>query len=54
MATLTPGGMTETENHNTFGPEITQPEFTPVSAELTKIVLILLQSATVTQWLQFN
>ena len=37
----TPGGTTETELRNTFGPEITRTEFTPVSAESTEIVSIL-------------
>ncbi len=33
-----PGGTTETETRNISGPEITQTEFTPVSAESTAIV----------------
>ena len=38
---LTPGGMTETEERNTFGLEITRTEFTPVSVESTEIVWII-------------
>ena len=38
LATLsTPGGTTETEMSNISGPEITQTEFTPASAESMKI-----------------
>jgi hypothetical protein len=37
----TPGGTTETEERNTFGPEITRTEFTPVSVESTGIVWII-------------
>ncbi len=45
MATLTPGGMTETAMRNTFGLETTRTEFTLVSAELTEIVSIITLSA---------
>ena len=38
LATLsTPGGTTETEMNNTFGPDITRREFTPASAESMEI-----------------
>jgi hypothetical protein len=51
---LTPGGTTETEERNTFGPEITRTEFTPVSVESTGIVWIIHWSAIATRRLQFN
>ena len=51
---LTPGGMTETEERNTFGLEITRTEFTPVSVESTEIVWIIHWSAIATRRLQFN
>ena len=50
----TPGGTTETELRNTFGPEITRTEFTPVSAESTEIVLTFPRSVTVTRQLRFS
>jgi hypothetical protein len=40
MATPIPGGTTEKEIRNTFGPEITRTEFTPASAELMETVSI--------------
>jgi hypothetical protein len=45
MASPIPGGTTEKEIRNTFGPEITRTEFTPASAELMQIASILLRNA---------
>ncbi len=41
MASPIPGGTTEKEMHNTFGPEVTLAEFTPASAESMPIASIL-------------
>jgi hypothetical protein len=40
MASPIPGGMTEKEMRNIFGPEVTRAEFTPASAELMETVSI--------------
>jgi hypothetical protein len=42
MASPIPGGTTEKEMRNTFGPEVTRTEFTPASAELMETVSIQL------------
>jgi hypothetical protein len=42
MASPIPGGTTEKEMRNTFGPEVTRTEFTPASAELMQIASIQL------------
>ena len=50
----TPGGTIETEMRKISGPEITRPEFTPVSAELMEIVSILRWNAIVILLHQFS
>jgi hypothetical protein len=45
MASPIPGGTTEKEIRNTFGPEITRTKFTPASAELMEIASILRRNA---------
>jgi hypothetical protein len=42
MASPIPGGTTEKEMRNTFGPEVTRTELTPASAELMQIASIQL------------
>jgi hypothetical protein len=54
MASPIPGGTTEREFRNTFGPEVTRTEFTPASAELMKIASILRQNATAILLHHFN
>ena len=45
MASPIPGGTTEKEMRNTFGPEVTRTEFTPASAELMETVSIQRRNA---------
>jgi hypothetical protein len=54
MASPIPGGTTEKEMRNTFGPEVTRTEFTPASAELMETVSIQRWNATVTRFHHFN
>jgi hypothetical protein len=54
MASPIPGGTTEKEIRNTFGPEITRTEFTPASAELMQTVSILRRNAIAILLHHFN
>jgi hypothetical protein len=54
MASPIPGGTTEKEMRNTFGPEITRTEFTPASAELMEIASILRRNAIAILLHHFN
>jgi hypothetical protein len=54
MASPIPGGTTEKEISNTFGPEVTRTEFTPASAELMPIASILRRNAIAMLLHQFN
>ncbi len=49
-----PGGTTEKEMRNTFGPEVTRTEFTPASAESMKIASNLRRNAIAILLHQFN
>jgi hypothetical protein len=50
MTSPIPGGTTEKEMRNTFGPEVIRTEFTPASAESMQIASILQRNATVTRF----
>jgi hypothetical protein len=54
MASPIPGGTTEKEFRNTFGPEVTRTEFTPASAELMQIASILRRNAIAILLHHFN
>jgi hypothetical protein len=54
MTSSIPGGTTEKEMRNTFGPEVTRAEFTPASAELTQIASILRRNAIAMPLHHFN
>jgi hypothetical protein len=54
MASPIPGGMTEKEMRNIFGPEVTRTEFTPASAELMEIASILRRNAIAILLHHFN
>jgi hypothetical protein len=54
VASPIPGGTTEKEIRNTFGPEITRTEFTPASAESMQIASILRRIAIAMLFCQFN
>ena len=49
-----PGGTTEKEMRNTFGPEATRAEFTPASAESMETVSIQRWNAIAILLHQFN
>ena len=54
MASPIPGGTTEKEMRNTFGPEVTRTELTPASAELMQIASIQLWNAIAMLLYHFN
>jgi hypothetical protein len=54
MTSPIPGGTTEKEMRNTFGPEVTLTEFTPASAELMQIASILRRNAIAILLHHFN
>ena len=54
MASPIPGGTTEKEMRNTFGPEVTRTEFTPASEELMETVSILRRNAIAMLLYHFN
>ena len=54
MTSSIPGGTTEKEMRNTFGPEVTRTEFTPASAELMQIASILWRNAIAILLHHFN
>jgi hypothetical protein len=54
MASPIPGGTTEKEMRNTFGPGVTRTEFTPASAELMPIASNLRRNVIAMLLYHFN